>query len=263
MPMGCGAPWSHSQSEAERWPGRRAELRRTARAASVSKEEGSMQVLRKLRRPRWLAAVALCGGGRAGRLRRQRRGVARTARRTSQAAPVVDRDYIYGQLFDMSYNDVYRVSGADGVRPRTGGRDPFNVPVDGQRLAGVLPALEGAAHRQEGDDATSRSSRPSRDHYFRRLPEQRTNPNYYASTPTTSGTRTTPRSRSRRGVPGPARAARRASRRDAGQPGDRRRGQQPAELDQRRVRLRRRPPRRSRSATSPTAAPTTTRRASR
>ena len=79
----------------------------------------------------------------------------------SQAQPVVDRDYIYGQLFDMAYNDVYRVSGADGAAdgPEL---DPCNLPLDGQRLAGALPALEAAAHRQEGDDAPSRSSRPSR-----------------------------------------------------------------------------------------------------
>src|SRR5262249_20793924 len=46
------------------------------------------------------------------------------------ASPLVDRDYMYGQLFDMSYNDVYRVSGADGDPHvvQAGGTDAFNEP---------------------------------------------------------------------------------------------------------------------------------------
>ena len=54
------------------------------------------------------------GGRGAGRVRRQRVAAGRQA--VATATPVVDPNYIYNQLFDMSYNDVYRVSGADGPR---------------------------------------------------------------------------------------------------------------------------------------------------
>jgi hypothetical protein len=85
-----------------------------------------MQVLRKLRRPRWLAAVALVAV--VAPVVFIVSGVASAGKHsvTSQAAPVVDPDYIYGQLFEMSYNDVYRVSGADG--PPTQPNSPWNEP---------------------------------------------------------------------------------------------------------------------------------------
>ena len=106
-----------------------------------------MKVLRKFRRPRWLAAVA-CVAVAAPVVFVVSGVTRRRPRRTSQATPVVDRDYIYGQLFDMAYSDVYRVSGADG--PPTDRELPVEPAVDGQRLAGVLPALEGAADGREG-----------------------------------------------------------------------------------------------------------------
>jgi hypothetical protein len=94
---------------------------------------------------------------------------------TSQAAPLVDRNYIYGQLFDMAYNDVYRVSGADG--PPTDPSSPWNEP------ATVNGWQEFFQHwKQQLTDKTVMTPMAKyatvQDHYFQRLPEQRTNPNY-------------------------------------------------------------------------------------
>ena len=133
-----------------------------------------MKLLRVLRRPRWLvvlgaaavlvpAAVIVSG-------------VAATDDvATSQATPLVDRNYIYGQLFDMAYNDVYRVSGADG--PPTDPSSPWNEP----------PTVNGWQEffqhwKQQLTDKTVMTNMAKfatvQDHYFQRLPEQRTNPNY-------------------------------------------------------------------------------------
>ena len=147
-------------------------------------------------------------------------------------------------------------------RPAHGPELAVEPAVDGQRLAGVLPALEGPAHRQEGDDARSRSSRPSRTTTSAACPSSgRTRTT--RSTPTTAGTRTTPRSRS------PARRARASACCSPRIPTARRcRRRSSARSTTRRTR----PAASSasapaaapsRSATSPTAARTTTRRASR
>jgi hypothetical protein len=102
-------------------------------------------------------------------------GVAAGNDATSQPTPVVDRDYIYGQLFDLAYNDVYRVSGADG--PPTDPSSPWNEP----------PTVNGWQEffqqwKQQLTDKSVMSPLAKfatvSDHYFRRLPEQRTNPNY-------------------------------------------------------------------------------------
>ena len=134
-----------------------------------------MTVLRTLKQPRWLVAVAcvavlvpaifvVSGVASAGK-----------QQLTSQARPLVDRDYIYGQLFDMSYNDVYRVSGADG--PPTDPSSPWNVP----------PTVNGWQEffrhwKQQLTDTSVMGPLADyatvSDHYFHRLPEQRTNPNY-------------------------------------------------------------------------------------
>ena len=45
---------------------------------------------------------------------------------TRQATPVIDADFLYGQLYDMSKAYSYRISGADGD-PRNPA-DPFNLP---------------------------------------------------------------------------------------------------------------------------------------
>jgi hypothetical protein len=133
-----------------------------------------MKLVRVLRRPRWLvvlgaaavlvpAAVIVSG-------------VAATDDvATSQATPLVDRNYIYGQLFDMAYNDVYRVSGADG--PPTDPSSPWN------ESATVNGWQEFFQHwKQQLTDKTVMSNMAKfatvQDHYFHRLPEQRTNPNY-------------------------------------------------------------------------------------
>ncbi|HSS80638.1 MAG TPA: PKD domain-containing protein [Gaiellaceae bacterium] len=133
-----------------------------------------MQVSRVLRRPRWV--VALCGAAVLVPAAVIVSGVAATDDVvTSQATPLVDRDYIYGQLFDMSYNDVYRVSGADGD-PRNPS-DPFNL----------RPTVNGWQEffqhwKDQLTDKTAMSTIAKyatvKDHYFHRLPEQRTNPNY-------------------------------------------------------------------------------------
>lgn len=105
-------------------------------------------------------------------------GAGRSAH-ASQAAPVVDPGYIYGQLFDMSYNDVYRVSGADGDPHvvQAGGSDPWNLP----------PTVNGWQEfflhwKQQLTDTSAMTPMAKfatvKDHFFRRSPEQQTNPNY-------------------------------------------------------------------------------------
>ena len=132
-----------------------------------------MKVLRRLKRPRWLVAIGCLAVAVPAILFVS--GVAVTAAPTPQATPVVDRDYIYGQLFDMAYSDVYRVSGADG--PPTNPASPWNVPstVNGWQ--------EFFAHWEEQLTDETVMTRLAKfatvsDHYFHRLPEQRTNPNY-------------------------------------------------------------------------------------
>src|SRR4051812_8699637 len=85
-----------------------------------------MQVLGKLRRPRSLtAAGGLVAAAAAAVVVAS--GVAPPARSAAgQAAPVIDPTWMYGQLFNMGYDDVYRVSGADGD-PRNFA-DPYNIP---------------------------------------------------------------------------------------------------------------------------------------
>src|SRR5215831_9905890 len=133
-----------------------------------------MTVLR-LRRPRWLAVVGclvvaapvvfIVSGVSSGA------GSAVAA----QGSPLVDRDYIYRQLFDMSYNDVYRVSGADGD-PRTPS-DPFNLPPT---INGWQEFFQHWKAQLTDTDAMTNLAKFATvsDHYFHRLPEQRTNPNY-------------------------------------------------------------------------------------
>jgi hypothetical protein len=133
-----------------------------------------MKVSRVLRRPRWV--VALCCAAVLVPAAVIVSGVAATDDvATSQATPLVDRDYIYGQLFDMSYNDVYRVSGADG--PPTDPSSPWNEP------ATVNGWQEFFQHwKSQLTDKTVMTTMAKyatvKDHYFHRLPEQRTNPNY-------------------------------------------------------------------------------------
>jgi hypothetical protein len=138
-----------------------------------------MKVLNKLRRPRWLAVIVCVGV--VAPIGFVVSGVAATPSHplTSQAAPVVDPNYIYGQLFDMAYNDVYRVSGADG--PPTDPSSPWNVP----------PTVNGWQEffqhwKQQLTDTKVMTNLAKfatvSDHYFHRMPEQRTDPNYSFNT---------------------------------------------------------------------------------
>ena len=118
-----------------------------------------MQVLRKLRRPRWLAAVALVAVVGAGRLRREWGGAGREARRDVTGGPGRRPDYIYGQLFNMAYNDVYRVSGADGTPTQPGHRRTTCRPT----INGWQEFFQQWKSQLTDTKAmgTSRSSRPS------------------------------------------------------------------------------------------------------
>jgi len=133
-----------------------------------------MKLLHVLRRPRWLVVIGCAAVLAPAAVLVS--GVAATDDvASSQATPLVDRDYIYGQLFDMAYNDVYRVSGADG--PPTDPSSPWNEP------ATVNGWQEFFQHwKQQLSDKTVMTPMAKyatiQDHYFHRLPEQRTNPNY-------------------------------------------------------------------------------------
>jgi hypothetical protein len=103
-------------------------------------------------------------------------GVAPPARSADgQAVPVVDTGYLYGQLFNSGYDDVYRVSGADGD-PRNF-NDPYNIPstVNGWQEFWKNWKAQLADPQAMSDVAKFATVS---DHYFRRSPEQRTNPNY-------------------------------------------------------------------------------------
>jgi PKD domain len=130
-------------------------------------------VLRRLRRPKWLVAAACLAV--VAPISYVVSGVAGTAAPTPQANPVVDPNYIYGQLFDMAYNDVYRVSGADGD-PRNP-KDPYNVPPT---VNGWQEFFQHWKDQLTDDKVMGPLAKFATvtDHYFRRMPEQRTNANY-------------------------------------------------------------------------------------
>src|SRR3954451_9367950 len=134
-----------------------------------------MQVLRKMKRPRSLtAAGGLIAAGAAGVL--VATGVAPPARSAAgQAAPVIDPTYMYGQLFNLGYNDVYRVSGADGD-PRNFS-DPYNIPSTINGWQEFWRQWKTQLTSTDAMGGVAKFATVS-DHYFRRAPEQRTNPNY-------------------------------------------------------------------------------------
>src|SRR3954466_12914900 len=132
-----------------------------------------MQVLRKLRRPRGVTAAACLAA--AGAAIFVASGALPARSQTGQTAPAVDVNYLYGQLFNMGYDDVYRVSGADGD-PRNFA-DPYNIPstINGWQefwRQWKTQLTDTAAMTNVAKFATVS------DHYFRRSPEQRTNPSY-------------------------------------------------------------------------------------
>src|SRR5690349_23915401 len=133
-----------------------------------------MQVLHRLRRPRWVTAAACCAVAAAGIVVAY--GVAPPARSAAgQATPVVDPNYLYGQLFNMGYDDVYRVSGADGD-PRNFA-DPYNIPSTINGWQEFWRQWKTQLTSTDAMGSVAKFATVS-DHYFRRLPEQRTNPNY-------------------------------------------------------------------------------------
>ena len=92
-------------------------------------------------------------------------GGAASAQTAAQAAPVVDPDYLYGQLYTMASRFSYRISGADGD-PRNPA-DPFNLPptVNGwQELLGYWK------HQltTTSNSASLANFATVSDHYFRR-----------------------------------------------------------------------------------------------
>src|SRR6201991_4383873 len=132
-----------------------------------------MQVLRKLRRRSWLTAGGCLAAVSAVLVAT---GVAPPARSQSgQTAPVVDVNYLYGQLFNMGYDDVYRVSGADGD-PRNFS-DPYNIPSTINGWQEFWRQFKTQLTSTEAMGSVAKFATAS-DHYFRRLPEQRTNANY-------------------------------------------------------------------------------------
>ena len=197
-----------------------------------------MQVSRVLRRPRWV--VALCCAAVLVPAAVIVSGVAATDDvATSQATPLVDRDYIYGQLFDMSYNDVYRVSGADG--PPTDPSRPWNQPatVNGwqeffQHWKDQLTDKTAMTHDREVRHRQGSLLPPA--------PRAADEPELQLRPQLPVGLGRRRGHDSGRDLPGPARAARRAPRRHAGLADDRRRGQQPDRLAEQRQRVRRRSP---------------------
>ncbi len=134
-----------------------------------------MQVLGKQRRSRWLPATACLTAAVAAAVI-VASGVAPPANSAAgQAAPVIDPDYMYAQLFSLGYDDVYRVSGADGD-PRNFA-DPYNLPstINGWQEFWKQFKTQLTDTSAMGDVAKFATAS---DHYFRRAPEQRTNPNY-------------------------------------------------------------------------------------
>src|SRR5690348_10423710 len=131
-----------------------------------------MRVLRSLRRrPRWLVAAGAVAVAAPAVFLVSGVTAAGKPPAVSTAAPVVDRDYIYDQLFDMSYNDVYRVSGADGD-PRNA-QDPFNLPPT---INGWQEFFQHWKQQLTNTDQMTNLAKFATvsDHYFHRLPVQQT-----------------------------------------------------------------------------------------
>src|SRR3954468_18283167 len=132
-----------------------------------------MQVLRKLRRPRGVTAAACLAA--AGAAVFVASGALPAKSQTGQTAPAINRDYMYGQLFGLGYDDVYRVSGADGD-PRNFA-DPYNIPSTINGWQEFWRTWKTQLTDTQAMGGVAKFATVS-DHYFRRAPEQRANPNY-------------------------------------------------------------------------------------
>src|SRR3954470_21367828 len=132
-----------------------------------------MQVLRKLRRPRGVTAAACLAA--AGAAVFVASGALPAKSQTGQTAPAINRDYMYGQVVCVVYDDIYRFSGCDGY-PRNFA-DPYNIPstINGWQEFWRTWKTQLTDTSAMGNVAKFATVS---DHYFRRAPEQRTNPNY-------------------------------------------------------------------------------------
>jgi hypothetical protein len=130
-----------------------------------------MQVLRKLRRPRRVTAAACLAA--AGAAVFVASGALPAKSQSGQTAPVIDTAYMYGQLFNLGYDDVYRVADGD---PRNFA-DPYNIP---STINGWQEFWKQFKTQLTSTDAMTNMAKFATvsDHYFRRLPEQRTISNY-------------------------------------------------------------------------------------
>jgi hypothetical protein len=121
-----------------------------------------MSALRVLRRPRSLvvaacAALAVPVGLSV--------GGAASADPASQPSPVVDVNYLYGQLYTMATSFSYRISGADGD-PRSAA-DPFNLPPTVNGWQELFGYWKHQLTTPTGSDSLASFATVS-DHYFRR-----------------------------------------------------------------------------------------------
>jgi hypothetical protein len=92
-------------------------------------------------------------------------GIARA--RETAASPVVDPDYLYDELYSMSSNYSYRISGADGD-PRNPA-DPFNLPPTVNGWQELLAHWKDALTSPPGRKQSSLTEfATATDHYFRR-----------------------------------------------------------------------------------------------
>lgn len=126
-----------------------------------------MKVSHKVRWRRWptlLACVAAalplaCAADAAGSAR------AGAAPAAGQAAPVVDGDYLYGQLYSMATDFSYRVSGADG--PPQDPSSPYNLPPTVNGWQELFAYWKKTLTSQQANGPLAAFATVS-DHYFRR-----------------------------------------------------------------------------------------------
>jgi len=150
-------------------------LRRRRRGIGSPFKEVQMTVLRRFTGRRWLVTAGVVALAAPVIFLVSGVSAAGKGPVVSHATPLVDRDYVYSQLFDMSYNDVYRVSGADGD-PRNA-NDPFNLPPTVNGWQEFFQHWKEQLTSKKAMTDLAKFATPS-DHYFHRLPEQRTNADY-------------------------------------------------------------------------------------
>ena len=124
-----------------------------------------MKVPRKLRRPGLLVAIGLVGL--LVPMCVAASGVASAGQQTeTTAAPVVDIDDLYAQLYTMATGYSYRISGADGD-PRNAA-DPFNLPPTVNGWQELVSYWKGALTDADEADLPLARFATATDHYFRR-----------------------------------------------------------------------------------------------